>query len=123
MKRHKGSPFFMAGIEYGDVVLMIDEKADYGVYDYWTEYEEGLKTDFPGYELTKEYKESEPKLGDVPASRKEYSITVDNVKYDYIQVLCIVESYVYSVLFTSDENEYTVYSNEFDSVIESFRFE
>ncbi len=99
-----------------------DEKADYGVNDYWKEYETELKGEYPGYALTKEYSENEPKLGGVAASRKEYAITVDSVKYNYIQVICITEGYVYSVLFTSDESEYAEYSGEFDKILTSFTF-
>lgn len=98
------------------------DKQDYGVNDYWEEYEKDLKDTYAGYELTKEYTDSEPKLGGVVASRKDYNITLDGIKFKYIQVLCIRQGYVYSVMFTSNEEEYEKYSPEFDRVLASFKF-
>ncbi|MDD4125678.1 MAG: hypothetical protein PHW77_08155 [Eubacteriales bacterium] len=104
------------------VFSLSDEKANYGVNDYWKEYEEELKSTYPGYAFTREYAENEPKLGGVVASRKEYSITIESVNYKYIQVICITKGYVYSVLFASNDDEYAKYCGEFDNIITEFRF-
>lgn len=100
-----------------------DEKLSYGAYDYWKEYAEELRSVLDGFTVTKEYeKEDEPKLGGVVAARKEYSATLDGAVYKYIQVICIRNGYVYSVLFTSDAAEYDTYAPAFDGIVSSFRF-
>ncbi len=99
------------------------EKTAYGAYDYWKEYSSELDSVLGGITITKEYdKESEPKLGGVVAARKEYSAVIDGREIKYIQVICIRNGYVYSVLFASDTAEYGAYSPAFDGMLASFRF-
>ncbi|MFA6730099.1 MAG: hypothetical protein WCR95_03805 [Eubacteriales bacterium] len=97
-------------------------KASYGVYDYWEEYEKELVSAYPGYTLTKEFKDKEPVVGGVVASRKEYTIEMSGETYRYIQVICIKEGYVFSILFTSDDSEYEEYSPEFENTLKTFKF-
>ncbi|MBO4502027.1 MAG: hypothetical protein J5760_07275 [Clostridia bacterium] len=99
------------------------DKAHYGVYDYWEEYHDELASVLPGFTVTKEYKDAEPKLGGVLAARKEYSAEIDGAEYKYVQVICIYKGYVYSLLFTSDAAEYGEYSPAVDPVIDSFKFD
>lgn len=100
-----------------------NEKLSYGAYDYWKEYSEELKSVLNGFTVTKEYeKEDEPKLGGVVAARKEYSATLDGAEYKYIQIICIRNGYVYSVLFTSNAAEYDTYAPALDGIVSSFRF-
>jgi hypothetical protein len=99
-----------------------EDKQNYGAYNYWKEYEVELKKTYPTYVLTKEYTDNEPKLDGVAATRKEYDITIDGVKYRYIQVICILNGYVYSVMFTSNEAEFDKYYEAFDKIIDSFNF-
>ncbi len=100
-----------------------NEKLSYGAYDYWKEYAEELRSVLNGFTVTKEYeKEDEPRLGGVVAARKEYSATLDGAEYKYIQIICIRNGYVYSVLFTSNAAEYDTYAPALDGIVSSFRF-
>ncbi|MDD4772628.1 MAG: hypothetical protein PHZ09_03390 [Eubacteriales bacterium] len=106
-----------------------NENSDMTIDEYWEKYEGEMRTTFPDMEMEHESTSAEDGMNPVSmlfdgfnAKKYVYTATVTEVKYKYMQVICIRGGIAYIFTYTSIPENFDTHLEEVDRILETFSF-
>ena len=111
-----------------------NEDSDMTIDEYWEKYEGEMRTTFPDMEYASASTEAAEEinedgmnpvsmlLGGFSANKYVYTATVTDVKYKYMQVICIRGGIAYIFTYTSIPENFDTHLMEVDRILETFSF-
>lgn len=101
-------------------VTSFDENVGYAsLDDFWADYEEEFQSTFSDMEYVSNEKTT---LSGYEAKAVEYTATVTNAQYKYMQLVCIRGGYVYLITYTAAVENYDDHIDTVWAMINEFTF-
>ena len=89
--------------------------------EYWKGYEEDFNSTFTDMEYVGEVPATTT-LSGLPANKYVYTATVTGTSYKFMQVVCIKETNVYVITYTSTPEQYDSNLEDVEKILDNFSF-
>lgn len=89
--------------------------------DYWAQYEESFKSTFKKMKYEGEHPTTTT-LSDLAANKYVYTAKLGGETYKYMQVVCIKDSTVYVITYTSTPDAYESHLDDVYKILDNFSF-